>query len=168
MNTARKLSVTVIAEAAGDYGAADVVSNSDTGDAGVAAAFTGAAPLAGSIVTLFGVAVRVNAPSFVPQLKLHFFNRAPVAAEVEMDDNVAFSIKTTAGQDIYLGSVTLPALANPGGTLFAAAETVTTTQIQKPMQLGSGETSLYMVIETVDADSNEVPTMNLDFDLFVF
>ena len=168
MNIARKLSQTVVAAAAGDYGAADVISNSATADAGVAAEFAGAATNAEDVVTLVGASVRVNAPSFVPQLKFHFFSRAPVASEAEMDDNVAFSIKTTAGQDIYLGNLTFPALANPGGTLFAVTEISPTGQVQKPMKLGAGETSLYVVIETVDADTNEVASMNLDIDLYVY
>lgn len=168
MNTARKVSQTVVVEAAGDYAAGDVLSNSDTADAGVAAEFAGVGLKAAAVVTLVGINARMNAPSWAGQLQLHFFSRAPVAAEVEMDDNAAFAIKTTAGQDIYLGSVTLPAFANPGGSLFVHAEPVVTTPIAKRMKLGAGETSIYVVFETVDADTNEVATMNLDVDLYFF
>jgi len=162
MNTARSVTVSLTAAAAGDYAAGDVLSQSASNDVGVALEFAGLGRKPGDHITLIDGIVKCNVASdLLLPLRLHLFNRAPVAAEVEMDDNVAFSIKTTAGKGIYLGSFDFLPFRDDGALLIAEPLTP-----RKTVLLAG--TSLFVVPQTRAAETNESAGMVLDFTLTAY
>ncbi len=145
----------VIAAAAGNYGAGDVISQSASADAGVAMEWD----VATGRATIWEIQLRVSEDTVTFRARLHLFSSQPLAAEVEMDDNVAFIIKTEAGDDKYIGYIDLPALADRG----------TRPAFTQKLAINKGVTldghSVWVVIETLDAETNEAASMTLDFEV---
>lgn len=160
---AKVVSATLTVDASGgNYTANDVVSNSGTADTGVALTFTDAARFIGGDVTTVGLRALCSEDSVVWRLRVHFFNAAPLVAEVEMDDNAAFSILTAAGAAKWLGSIDLPAMRDDG--VVAVAEN---DDIYKVMQCAATDKDLYVVVQTLDAETNETAGMTIRFDMYV-
>lgn len=154
--------VVLIAAAAGDYTAADVISNSATADAGVANELPNAAREPGGVATIVAVRVKCSEDAVLATLKLHFFDEAPLAAEVEMDDNAAYNVKTAAGHDKHLGSILLNAMTDKGTTLSSSD----TVDITEPFKCRPGYKNLWFVVETTTAEANETAGMSLTFDFY--
>lgn len=158
---ARSVSVTLTAAAAGDYAANDVVSNSATGDAGVAGQIAAAVTNNGEVAILDSVSAVCSEDSVVFRLRLHFYNYNPAAADVEMDDNAAFDFaKNATGAAGYLGYVDLPAFADRG----TSASHSQADNLRKLLKCGASTTTLYYVVQTLDAEANETTSMTIRFD----
>ena len=153
--------VTVTCAAAGDYAANDIMSNSATGDAGVAAVVVFDSKAAIALVKQ--VTAVCSEDSVLNRLRLHFYNYNPAAADVEMDDNAAFDFaKNATGAAGYIGSIDLPAFRD-GGTSMAVAEANLVDKYLAELTTG---TAVYMVIETLDAETNETASMTIRFDFY--
>lgn len=155
-------SVTLTCAAAGNYTAGDVMSNSATGDAGVALEV----PVGGrgEIVTVKQIVAVCSEDSVLNRLRLHFYNYNPAAADVEMDDNAAGDFaKNSTGAAGYLGSIPLPAFRD-GGTSMAVAEA---NLVDKLLACSTTLGSVYMVVETLDDETNETAGMTIRFDFYL-
>src|SRR5690606_6932904 len=106
--------VTKTIAAAGNYDALDVLSDSATDNAGTAFEFEKIAPRHGHPFLISSALIKCSEDSTTFRGRLHLFNAEPLAAEVEMDDTVAFAIKTAAGSAKYLGYIDFPSLADMG------------------------------------------------------
>lgn len=159
----RKVSVTVTAAAAGDYAANDIISNSATGDAGVAATLANVVDTVGQIGRLVKVNMVCSEDSVAFRPRLHFYDYSPLAADVEMDDNIAADFaKIAAGAAGYLGYVDLPAFADRG---TAMAQTQV-DDLNVLFATTSTSSSLYVVIQTLDAEANETASMTIRLDTY--
>ena len=156
--------VRVSCAAAGDYAALDVMSASATDTAGTATYVPNLARTAGGVVTFQTIRVKCSEDAVLTSLRLHFFNAAPLAAEVEMDDNAAFSIATAAGLAKHQGSVLLNAFVDIG----VAESSSNTSGLQESFKCATGQTGLWMVVTTEVAETNETANMTLDFDFFTY
>lgn len=162
MNTAREITATITCAAAGDYGAGDVLSASATNDAGLATELDGIVQANGQGVTFLGGSAVCSEDSVLFRLRLHVFRLAPVAAEVEMDDNAAYSIVTAAGAAKWLCDLDFSAFVDKGAVALAEMTTV-----PKTVKTPGSSTSLYVVAETLDAEANETASMTIDLRLWV-
>ncbi len=159
----RMVSVGFVAAAAGDYAAADVISNNVTDTFGVALPVGTVVSTAGEVAILDAIVARCSEDSVLFRLRLHFYNTNPLPADVEMDDNIAADwAKTATGRNAYLGSVTLPAMADMG-TAMAMAQA---DNLRKLLGTKTASSGLWFVVETLDAEANETALMRLDFDLY--
>ena len=154
-----QFSVTLTAAAAGDYAANDIVSNSAVDGSGVAGVITGVGP-AGSLAILDGINAVCSEDSVVMQLRIHFYNYNPAAADVELDDNaVADFAKNATGAAGYLGYAGIAAMTDRG-TAMAHGQV---NSLNLPLKLGSTQ-NLYYVVQTVSAETNETAGMTIRFD----
>lgn len=154
-----KVTATLTAAAAGNYAAGDVVSNSATDTEGDPLTFSNIVRGDGREFLIVGARAICSEDSVVWRLRLHFFDAVPAAADVEMDDNAAFAITTSTN---YLGYIDLPAMEDEGGVAVAQ-----NNDLRAPFKCASGDQDIYMVVETLDAETNETASMTLRFDLYV-
>jgi hypothetical protein len=160
MGVLKTVSVTKTIAAAENYTANDVVSNSATGDAGTPFTFTNAVIHSGKPCYFTGAKAQCSEDAVVWRLRLHLFNALPLAAEVEMDDNIAFNIKTAAGAAKYAGYIDLPAMIDLGALpAYAQAD-----QINFMVDPANGS-DLYGVLQTLDNESNEAAGMTITIQL---
>ncbi len=158
----RVVSTFFIAAAAGDYAAGDIMSNSVTDNQAIALRIDGVVDVAGQVAILDKVVARCSEDSVLNRLRLHFYRENPLPAEVEMDDNIAADFaKTALGFNKYIGPVPLVAFAD-GGTAMAFSSTPNLREQLKT----AGSTSLWIVVETLDAEVNETAGMNINFDFY--
>ena len=155
----RKATATLTAAAAGNYGANDVISNSATDTAGLPLTITNIARKHNDVVTIYGITAVCSEDSVLFRARLHFFDTIPAVTAVEMDDNAAFAITTSTG---YLGAVLLDAFADMGGVSLAENHT-----LRRMFACAEGDRNLYVVVETLDAETNETASMTIKFDLYV-
>lgn len=159
----KKVAVSLTAAAAGDYGAGDIISNSATGDAGVANALPGVVDVAGQTARIVGIIAKCNEDSVVHQLRLHFYDYNPAAADVELDDNAAGDFaKNATGLAGYKGYIDLPAMVDLG-TSIAFAQ----LHNQKFMVATNASTGLWFVVQTITAETNETAGMIFTFDFLI-
>lgn len=149
------------AAAAGDYASGDVISQSASADVGVARALASVVDVAGEVAKLTGVVAKCSEDSIAATMRLHWFSANPTAAQVEMDDNVAFDIKTSAGLAIHLGYTDLPAFAD-GGT----AESYSQVHGLKQYLATGATTGLWFLPVFTAAETNETAGMTFDFDFY--
>lgn len=162
MSVGRVISITLTAAAAGDYAANDIISNSATGDAGVANQLTGFSGSTGGVVELDRISMVCSEDSVLFRPRIHWYGSNPAAADVEMDDNaVSDFAKTATGAAAYLGKTDLPAFADMG-TAMAQTEV---DNLAKLLKVGSSNT-LYFVLQTLDAEANETANMTIRFDFY--
>lgn len=157
----RFVSVTLTCAAATDYTAGDVMSSSGTDGVGVALAV----PVGGrgDVVNVRQVVAVCSEDSVLNRLRLHFYNYNPAAADVEMDDNIAGDwAKNATGAAGYLGSITLPAFADRGTSMAVAEGDLIDKMLACSLTLGS----VYMVVETLDNETNETASMTIRFDFY--
>ena len=86
--------------AAGDYAALDVMSNSATANAGLPIYVKELAREPGGVATIKSITARCSIAAVLASLRLHFFRELPLVAEVEMDDNAAFSLSDADAQKV--------------------------------------------------------------------
>lgn len=158
----RVLAVAFNAAAAGDYAAADVMSPNVTDTLGVAQVIGPVVDVAGQAAILDKVVVRCSEDSVLNRLRLHFYRELPLPGEVEMDDNIAADwAKTAGGLNKYIGAIPLTAFADMGTAMAMS----TTGNLRELLRTGT-TTNLWMVVETLDAETNETAGMLLAFELY--
>ncbi len=157
------------AAAAGDYSAADVVSNSVTDTLGLPNRIPGVTDLAGQVAILDAVSGTCSEDSILARFRLHWYNYPPLPADVEMDDNIAADwAKISAGREGYLGYTDIPAFADRGTAMSHSQATglrqeLLTKVLPSTPPGGSGD--LWYVLEILDAEANETANMLIDFTL---
>lgn len=152
---------TITCAAAGNYAALDVMSASATDGAGAATEV--AIGGQGEIRRIVQVDARCSEDSVTFRGRLHFYNDAPLATEVEMDDNAAFDgAKTAAGEAKYLTSLTMEAFRDEG-TAMAVSNT---SQLVKYIACADDDHRVYAVLQTLDAETNETASMTIDIRLY--
>lgn len=155
------VSVTVTCAAAENYTAGDVMSSTATGDAGAATEVELGDTY--DVTRIKQIIALCSEDSVLNRLRLHFYDYNPAAADVEMDDNVAGDwAKNATARAGYLGSILLSAFADRG-TSMAVSET---DLIDKLLRTKVGSSKVYMVVETVDAETNETAAMTIRFDIY--
>jgi hypothetical protein len=145
--------------AAGDYAAADIVSDSASNGVGTTWDFAQIGMGDGKVGTIYKADVTCSEDSVVWRLRLHLFSAA-VSTATELDDNAA---KTLDNDDRanYLGFIDFPAMADLGE--FSAAQA---DQLQFGYWCGNGGHTLYGVLETLDAETNETASMTVSITLW--
>ena len=157
------VSVAFNAPAAGDYAALDIISNSVTDTLGVALTLANVVSIPGEVALLDRVVMVCSEDSVTFRPRLHFYNYMPIPAAVEMDDNIAADFaKTAAGAAAYLGKVDLPAFADMG---TAMAETEV-DNLGKPFKCAESSSDLFVVVQTLDADTAETAAMRIRLDFY--
>lgn len=157
--------VTLTAAAAGNYDAADIVAQSATNDAGVALEFLNMAPAAGRPGTIYAAKVTCSEDSVVWRLRLHLFAHTSAANadwSSELDDNAAKAFDNDE-RTKYQGYIDFPAMIDLGEFSFAQS-----TGLSLGYKCADGETSLFGVVETLDAETNETAGMTLEFTLYAY
>lgn len=157
----RYVETTVTLAATGNYDANDVMSNDADADEGDAQEIEIGHGI-GDIINIVQIIAHCSEDSVLNRLRLHFFNAAPLAAEVEMDDQATFAIVTAAGDAKYIGSIDLTAFRDVGAV--AVSET---DQILKRLALDPASSKIYMVIQTLDAETNETAGMTIKFGIYL-
>ncbi len=153
--------VRIRAAAAGDYSAADVVSNNVTDTLGLPNRVIGVVDTAGQPCILDSVSLTCDEDSILARFRMHWYNYAPLPADVEMDDNIAADwAKISAGREGYLGYTDLPAMADRG-TAMSHSQAVSLRQ----ELLTKADRDLWFVLEVLDAEANETAGMLLDFTM---
>ena len=150
--------------AAGDYAAGDVLSNSATDGVGRSIYVPSLTRLAGGTPIVMNVVATCNEDAVAFSLRLHFFRVSPVAADVEMDDNVPFdAAKLVGAVDNWAGSILLNAFVDRG-TSIATSETFDIRQI---FRCAPHDNGLWMVVTAETGEANETAAMRLTFDFYV-
>ena len=150
--------------AAGDYAAGDVLSNSATDGVGRSIYVPSLTRLAGGTPIVMNVVATCNEDAVAFSLRLHFFRVSPVAADVEMDDNVPFdAAKLVGAVDNWAGSILLNAFVDRG-TSIATSETFDIRQI---FRCAPHDNGLWMVVTAETGEANETAAMRLAFDFYV-
>lgn len=171
----KHVQVVITCGAAGDYTANTVMSSTPTADAGRATKVTIPFGAAGEIVALDTVAAKCDEDSVLNRVRIHIFNAAPLATEVEMDDRAAVDFaKIAGGLTKYLDSVDLPAFRDMGGAMaFASVSnlgkllaTLAPVQAVDAAPTTPGDNALYVLLETLDAETNETASMKIYLDLY--
>lgn len=157
----RFATATLTAVAAGDYADNDVIGNDADDTEGDPIVFADVAASEGDEVVLRRVVALSSVAAFVATGRLHIFNAAPVAAEVEMDDNAAFAINNAAGAAKYLGFVDLAAFATIG-----AGGALSQNDVERPFKCADGSRSLWGVYQATDAFTNEAAGMTIRLDTY--
>lgn len=147
--------------AATDYTAGDAISGIATDTFGLPQQLLGCARYKGVPATLRTVRGRCDEDAVLGSIRFHFFNQLPIPAEVEMDDNVAFDLKTTAGLYKWVGSV----LLNPFVDRGTAGSTSDTPNLQEDFDCGPGQ-DLWMLPVWETGETNETAGMRFSFDTF--
>lgn len=161
MESVRFASVSITCAAAGDYAANDVLSNSATGDAGVANVLELAR--LGDIAKILQITAKCNEDSVLFRTALDFYDTNPAAADVEMDDNATVDFaKTSTGAAAWMGRIVLPAFADKGTSLAAADGDL----LDKLIRAKVDNHKVYFVASTLDAEANETAGMILTFEFY--
>ena len=158
--------VYLIAAAAGDYAAADAISQSVTDTTGRPVYVPNLALEPGGVAGIAAIRCVCVATTglVVAALRNFFFTRMPLPAEVEMDDNVAFVINAALAVESILAGVVLQ-----NGFVDRGAVSVSdTTGLQEPMQCAPGQTGLWMLPTFEAAEANESVNMVFRWDFYTF
>lgn len=156
-------SVSLTAAAAGDYAAGDVMSNSVTDTLGVPMYIPGIARTKGGVVNIQAIRAVCSEDAVLVTMRLHFFTLAPLPGEVEMDDNIAYTVKTAAGGAKFVGSLLLSPFVDRG-TAVSTSDTVYSPI--EPLHCDPNETGLFFVVVLETAEANETAGMDIRFDFY--
>ncbi len=146
--------------AAGNYDPADILSESASNGVGTAWEFKHMAPREGTPGVIFMATAKCSEDSITCRLRLHLFTATPTTSE--MDDNAAKAM-TNADRTLYLGYIDLPAMTDMGEFSFAQS-----TGVNYAYVCAAGASSLFGVVETLDAETAETASMVLTIDLYAF
>lgn len=149
--------VAPIIAAAGDYGANDVLSQAVADGTGLPFVFAGASRAAGNGGWITRCKLDLSVDALVWRPRVHFFNAAPTTTE--MDDNAVFNL-TAADRLKYIGFLDLPALAD-----FGAISVSLNATDRLPYTCAA--TSLYAILQTLDAFTNEAAAMTAMLEIQV-
>lgn len=155
----------VICAAAGDYAAGDVLSNSATDTLGVPTYVPSLARSPGGVVQLVAVRAVCAASNgaVLAQVRLHWFHTDPLAAEVEMDDNAAFSIATAAGSFKWVGSTLLNPFVDRGAVVSTSDTPLSPIE---PYRCAPDKDGLWFVAVLENAEANESANMSFKYDFY--
>lgn len=158
-------STTIIAAAAGDYAAGNVISNSSTDTTGVPNRANAMSRTTGGCAILQGIRAVCGATSglVVAPIRLYWFAYPPTPTEVEMDDRAAFAINTLPGGNKYVGSTLLNGFVDRG-----AVSVSDTVGIQEALRTAPQDDGLYFVATFEGAEANESAGMPIRFDFYCY
>jgi len=119
----RVISVTKALEAAAEYAANDVLSETDTNTEGTCWTFEYAARVNGGSGCITTAAIISESESVTPQITLYLFNATPTS---ELDDNAANTAPDSADLAKFVGKIDFPSLESLGTTDSMATVTPNT------------------------------------------
>lgn len=122
------------------YSIGDVVGSSPSANM----VFSDVSSVDGSHVIIMGVSLRIDVsaiPEGMSEFRLHLYNTAPTP----IADNDAYNL-IAADRSKYLGCITLDAPIDLGDTLYSD-----TKNVNLKIKLATGSTSLYGVLQTLNA-----------------
>lgn len=159
-----EVSVTKALAAAGDYAAADVLSeNATTGTAWNFANVVGHNGGKGTIVKAVALLETTN---LTPGLTLLLFNVVPTSV---LNDNVANTAVLHADEAKYVGRITLPSMADlgTGDSEAVATPSLATGNLPLTFICAAADRDLYGIVVTRDAITGEAATEDLIIKLTV-
>jgi hypothetical protein len=145
--------------AAGDYAANDVLSQSASDTVGVHWVFADAARSSGGSGWVTKLRVTSSVEGLTARLRLWLFDADPSASE--KDDNAAFNL-VAADRAKCLGYIDLPAMIDAGAVSFSQNTTERFRYV-----CATGSTSLFGIVQTLDAITGEAASMTLDLHMTV-
>ena len=163
LSPVRRTCAVLHAAAAGNYTAGDVISSDVDDTEGGPTELRDFARVPGGTGTITAIRAKCSEDAVLVTLRLHFFDLPPTPAEVEMDDNIAFTIATAGGHNKYLGAITLNAFVDKGAALSGSD----TVDLFESFKCREGQTSIWFVVEATTAEANETAGMSLTFDVYV-
>ncbi len=143
----QRVVTTTALEAAAQYTAGDVLSNSDTGGAGVAWTFSKMGNTNGRGGYITKAIVISETESITPQLSLYLFNKVPTC---ELDDNEAAVLPIHADFANFVGVINFISMTSQGDESFAVATPSTADQIPLGYKCAVADDDLYGVLVTED------------------
>jgi hypothetical protein len=145
------VSVTKALESAGAYAAEDVLSESDTPDAGTAWTFAAVAKVNGGTGYIVKAQAICETTDVTPRLTLYLFNATPTS---ELDDNAANTALLHADLANYVGKIDFPAMEDLGGDSEAVVSPSTYGNLPLAFQCASDADDLIGILVTRDAFTN--------------
>jgi hypothetical protein len=145
------VSVTKALESASAYAAEDVLSESDTPDAGTAWTFSAIAKVNGGTGYIEKAQAICETTAITPRLCLYLFNATPTS---ELDDNAANTALLHADLSKYVGRIDFPALSDFGGDSEAVVVPSSYGSLPLAFECASGADDLYGILVTRDAFTN--------------
>lgn len=157
------VAVTRTLEAADDYAAEEVVSDSDTGGAGTAITFDGIASKLGGAGYITNASILCSTTALAWRLTLYLFRVTPTSGE--LDDQAANTSVHTTDRPNYIGKIDFPAMSDLGGNSETEATPSTVGNIPIAFNCASGDDALYGVLVTNDAETGESGSMTIVISL---
>ncbi len=159
-----EVSVTKALAAAGNYAAADVLSESAS--AGTAWNFVNVARINGGTGTITKAIALLETTALTPGITLFLFHTLPTSA---LNDNVANTAVLHADEANFIGRITFPAMADLGSGDSEAVVTPSLATGNLPLDFvtAAGDRDLYGIAVTRDAITGETATDDLIIKLFV-
>jgi hypothetical protein len=145
--------------AAGDYAALDVLANHATTSA--AWAFPGMARVNGGSGRITRMAVECSVDAWAAKYRLTLFHTAPTTSE--LDDNVAGSITIAEAPNIVAVIETTVDSVDLGTVSYGFVNLA----VPAPFVCAAASTTLYGILQTVDAETNEIASMTLGVALTI-
>jgi len=167
MSIGKKLttvSVTKALAAAGNYGAADVLSESAS--AGTAWTFSAVVSENGGSGNIVKAVALFETTALTPGLTLFLFNVTPTSA---VNDNVANTAVLHADEANYLGRVTFPAMADlgTGDSEAVVTPSLATGNLPLAFTCAAADSAIYGLVVTRDAITGETATDDLIIKLTI-
>ncbi len=147
------VSVTKAVAAAGNYTAEDVISESAS--AGTPWQFDDLISHDGGNGYITRAHVIIETTSQVQALALYLFTATPTS---ELDDNKANTALVHADLANYVGRIDFPILSENGGDSESVATPSTAGNLPLPFKCAENSRTLYGILVTVDAFTNETAT----------
>lgn len=146
------VSVTKALAAAGNYTAADVLS--DDADAGTAWIFAGMVRGNGGTGSIVKAVALLETTALTPGLTLFLYSATPSS---ELDDNKANTAVIHADEANYVGRITFPAMADlgTGDSEAMVTPSLTTGNLPLAFNCAAGATSLFGIVVTRDGITGE-------------
>jgi hypothetical protein len=144
--------------AAANYAANDIVSDSASSGAGTAWEFPDMASQ-GKGGTIYEAVITCNEDAIVARFRLHLFSTTP-DADTEMDDNEPKAFDNDDRTN-FLGYIDFPAMSDQGEYSMAQV-----TNLTKGYTCTG--TSLYGILEILDAETNETAGMIIGITLYAW
>ncbi len=157
------VAVTRTLEAAANYDAEEVVSDSDTGGAGTAIIFDGIASKLGGAGYITNASILCSTTALAWRLTLYLFRVTPTSGE--LDDQAANTSVHTTDRPNYVGKIDFPAMSDLGGNSETEATPSTVGKIPRSFNCASGDDALYGILVTNDAETGESGSMTIVISL---
>lgn len=145
--------------AAGDYGALDILSNSAA--SGVAWVFPGMARFAGAGGKITKMAVEASVEAFAAKYRLTLFHTVPTTSA--LNDNAVGAVTIAEVPNVVAIIATTADSADIGTVSYGSID----LSVPAPYACAAGSTTLYGILQTVDAETNESASMTIGVALTV-